>query len=116
MDPNSIAEHVDMDTLNMLKEIMEDGFSALLETYISDSEVRVNELRESLAAGDSETVRRSAHSLKGSSGNLGANQMAALCLHVEDSAKEERLDGLDVEVEKISSEYQAVKAIMQSLL
>jgi len=113
---NSIEEHVDMATLDMLKEVMEDGFVNLLETYINDSKVRLDDLQNALAAGDGEAVRRAAHSLKGSSGNLGANRMAALCLDVENRGKDDQLDGLDKLLVEIKQEYQQVTSIMQSFL
>ncbi len=109
-------QHVDMDTLNMLKDVMEDGFSTLLETYIDDSKIRIADLNTALSAGDADGVRRAAHSLKGSSGNLGANQMAALCLKVEEQGKEENLEGLDAALEAIETEYQQVADIMKSML
>ena len=108
--------HVDVDTLNMLKEIMEDGFSNLLETYLSDSKIRIEEIRKALAAGDSDTVRRAAHSLKGSSGNLGANALAAICLNIENRGKEENLEGLDVELANAEQEFQHVAIIMEEML
>ena len=110
------SNHIDVDTLNMLKDVMEDGFTTLLETYIDDSKIRIDDLSKALAAGDADGVRRAAHSLKGSSGNLGANQMAALCLTVETKGKEEKLDGLASELEKIQLEYQVVADIMRSML
>ena len=112
----STGQHVDMETLNMLKEVMEDGFVNSLETYINDSKVRIEELRSTLAAGDGDGVRRAAHSLKGSSGNLGATQMATLCLNVENCGKENQLAGLENDLAAIETEYQQVVEIMQSML
>jgi len=110
------TDHVDMDTLNMLKEIMEDGFKTLLETFVNDSHSRIEDLRAGLQAGDSDAVRRAAHSLKGSSGNLGANPLAALCLTVENRSKDGDLQGLEADLMAIENEYQKVAAIMQSMM
>lgn len=108
--------HVDMDTLNMLKEVMEDGFCTLLETYIDDSKVRIEEIKTALSGSDADSVRRAAHSLKGSSGNLGATNMAALCLQVEEKGREGNLDDLDAALVNIETEYLQVVEIMQSML
>lgn len=112
----STIDHVDMETLNMLKEVMEDGFVTLLETYITDSGARIDAMRAAIEAADSDAIRRAAHSLKGSSGNLGANQMAALCLNVENSSRDGKLDGLDLELIKIEEEYKQVSDIMKSMI
>jgi HPt (histidine-containing phosphotransfer) domain-containing protein len=108
--------HIDTDTLNMLKEVMEDGFENLLNTFISDSKGRIEDLRQAISVGDDDGVRRAAHSLKGSSGNLGANPLAALCLSVESRGKDGDLSGLETELEKIEQEYQQVAAIMKAML
>ena len=114
LPPNTA--HVDEETLNMLKEVMEDGFATLLETFIDDSKIRIVALRQAFGAGDAEEVRRAAHSLKGSSSNLGANQLVALCLHVENSGRDGNLDGLEEEIIKIEQEYQTVADIMKKMV
>ncbi len=108
--------HVDEETINMLKEVMEDDFNTLLETYISDSQVRIDELKTFLAAGDSDMVRRTAHSLKGSSGNLGATGLADMCLHVEAQSKDGDLSSLEEKLVEIEAEYREVEAVMKSYL
>jgi HPt (histidine-containing phosphotransfer) domain-containing protein len=110
------SSHVDTDTLNMLKDIMEDGFANLLQTFIDDSKLRIDELRQALNESNADGVRRAAHSLKGSSGNLGANSLAALCLTVESQSKDGDLNGLDAELKKIEQEYQQVVNVMTALL
>lgn len=110
------SQHIDVETLNMLKEIMEDGFANLLQTYIDDSKIRVEELKQAVSVGDADSIRRTAHSLKGSSSNLGVTQMTSLCLNVEHKGKDEQLAGLEKEVELIEAEYNTVADIMRSML
>ena len=52
------------------------------------------DMRAALAAGDAEDLRRAAHTLKGSSASLGANDLADACRDVETAARDGRLDGL----------------------
>ncbi|MEX1033582.1 MAG: Hpt domain-containing protein [Cellvibrionaceae bacterium] len=106
-------QHIDPATLDMLEEVLEDGFIGLLETFIDDSRVKIVSLKSGLADANADVVRRSAHSLKGSSSNLGANPMAELCQRVEQQAREENLEGLDDIVEQIEAEYQHVETIMK---
>lgn len=70
-----------------LRDILEDEFPVLISTYIHDSGLRVNDLRAAMTLGDADAVRKAAHSLKGSSANLGLVYLANLCRIVEDEAR-----------------------------
>ena len=61
--------HLDRDVLSALQEVMEDGYPELLDTFLADAEERLSLLRE---ADDADQVGAAAHSLKGSSSNMGA--------------------------------------------
>lgn len=110
-----MTESVDADTLSTLKEIMEDDFHGLIATYLDDSEMRIPQLRVQLAAADSEALRLTAHSLKGSSGNLGAVPLSELCFLVEQKAAQQQLDGLEETLDDIDEEYARVAAILSRL-
>lgn len=107
--------HIDTATIDMLQEILEDGFPGLLDTYIDDSSAKIRSLKGALSDADADLVRRNAHSLKGSSSNLGANPMAELCLRVEQRARDENLDGLDDIVAQIEAEHRTVVGIMEEI-
>ena len=111
-----MSEHVSIETLAMLKEVMEDSFNELIEMYITDSQNRIKSLSEACAANDSESVRREAHSLKGSSGNIGASIMAELTKQVEDKGREETLEGVDELIVQIEEEYKELKVILTDML
>ena len=44
--------HVDNHVLNALREVMEDEFALLLDTFLSDSDERLRLLRQAQAQGD----------------------------------------------------------------
>lgn len=83
-----MSERLDRDLLHELEILMEDGFVSLLEAYLRDSETRIFEAFEAWEAGDLERLRRSAHSLKGSSSNIGAQALAEYCSALEASARD----------------------------
>ncbi len=72
-------EHLDYDTLDTLKQVMEDDFSLLIDTFVQDSTSRISTLREIIQreamqnavmqSPEADLIRRAAHSLKGSSSN-----------------------------------------------
>jgi HPt (histidine-containing phosphotransfer) domain-containing protein len=55
----------------------------LLEAYRTDTAARLDKLRSAAAAGDLATVRAEAHSVKGSSRQVGAEALAAACQEIE---------------------------------
>jgi CheY-like chemotaxis protein/HPt (histidine-containing phosphotransfer) domain-containing protein len=87
----------------------------VVEAFFSDTPPRIESVKTSLAGGDSETLGRAAHSLKGSSGNFGAARLQALCADIERLGRDGQLAGLSPLVERLESEYQLVVARLAEL-
>jgi HPt (histidine-containing phosphotransfer) domain-containing protein len=51
--------------------------------FLDDSSSRLAALREAVEGGDAKSVERIAHTLKGSSGNMGAKRMAKICAELQ---------------------------------
>jgi HPt (histidine-containing phosphotransfer) domain-containing protein len=79
----------------------------LVAAYRTDGQSRLADMRAALKAGDSEGLRRAAHTLKGSSASLGANDLAEACREVEAAARGGRLDGLGAGVDTIDARFAA---------
>ncbi|WP_039913877.1 Hpt domain-containing protein [Cellvibrio mixtus] len=101
-------EHLDYETLNTLKQVMEDDFNLLIETFTQDSTERLKKLQELIQGNDADLIRRAAHSFKGSSSNIGAQQLSALCAALEKKALAGELENLTVDVARIEQEFQLV--------
>ena len=82
---------IDQDTLNALREIMEDEFSSLLDSYFENAPTLLEELKQAARAADLEVVIRAAHTLKSSSGNLGATLLSEIAGTIEILGKEGKL-------------------------
>lgn len=74
---------LDMELVGELKDIMAEGFVTLVDSYQRDSIQRLASMQDALLAEDRHQLRQLAHSLKGSSSNLGAVQVTALCIALE---------------------------------
>ena len=55
----------------------------IINLYLRDGEPRVIEIARAFGDEDADAMTRAAHALKGASGNLGADQVAALCKTIE---------------------------------
>jgi len=113
MDQN---EHIDHAIMNELQEIMEDDFSVLLETYLVDSQSKLDALDQAFILRDLDKIRDIAHGFKGSSLNMGAHVLAGFCASVEDLAKELDFDGAQKASSKIITEFEQVKVIIEQKL
>lgn len=82
--------HLDRERLDLMRELGEPGepdpVAELVEVFETQTRQLVAELQAGNASGDHDTVRKAAHSLKGSSGNLGALRLAELSRLLEHQA------------------------------
>ncbi len=77
----------------------------LLRQYATDHGEDIAQLREQLSSGDRESARLLAHTLKGSSGNLGATTVQVLAAKLEAAIR----DGRDiVEIEGLTSTLESI--------
>jgi len=104
--------HIDMSVLQELKGVMEDEFSLLINTYLSDAELRIDALKKAFKDKKAEAVCRTAHSFKGSSSNLGAVELVELLRKMEDCGREKKLDEAEGLLAEVQREYGYVKAAM----
>jgi histidine phosphotransfer protein HptB len=107
-----VAEiHLDPDVLTGLQEVMEGEYPKLLDTFLDDSQKRVEALRR--ARDDAKALGRIAHSFKGSSGNLGAVRLAELCQLLEDKSAKHVVADLAQLVDEIDHEFALVRPLYE---
>ncbi len=109
-------EHLDSETLNTLKQVMEDDFGLLIETFKQDSVDRLKKLHEVIQTSDADLIRRAAHSFKGSSSNIGALQLSVMCAALEKKAVAGNLEGLILDVHQIEQEFLLVQTQLDLFL
>lgn len=103
--------HMDEQVISSLREVMEGGVADLLDTFLSDSEERIDQLHNAQEARDLTLV---AHSFKGSSSNMGATRLALLCGQLEERAQKKQLADIKELVIEINDEYQMVRRLYRA--
>jgi len=87
---------LDTNILDELRSLQEHGGTDLLgelvELYLGDLPDRIDGIRAAVESKDSAALRREAHRLKGSSQQMGATRLAALCLELENLGRNNRVD------------------------
>ncbi len=112
MSDNSI----DLTALNELKTIMGDDFSELVTVFISDSQIQLDDLKAAIAASDAPAIRRNAHTIKGSSANLGIETLSSICKELELKAADNCIESAGDLLNSIINEYNTVKIELEKLI
>ncbi|USE36322.1 response regulator [Endozoicomonas sp. SCSIO W0465] len=82
---NQSKQHplIDQSIFNSLKELMEEEFPVLINSYLEDAPKLMADIQSSSKDANREVLVRAAHTLKSSSNNLGATQLAMIAADVE---------------------------------
>jgi CheY-like chemotaxis protein len=80
----------------------------LIDQYLAESTSRMATLKDAAKHGDAPALRRVTHSLRGSSGTVGAHRMAELCRDLETLARGTTLDGSLAMVTALEDEFERV--------
>ena len=111
---------LDPAVLERLRHLTEPGepdvLSEVLGLFLDEVPKRVERLRDAWRRGDAPGVQRLAHSLKGSSGNIGAGALYDVCRHIDERARTAELSGGDQLLESLAREYAAVEREIKRLL
>jgi signal transduction histidine kinase/CheY-like chemotaxis protein/HPt (histidine-containing phosphotransfer) domain-containing protein len=111
VDPRRLAD---------LREFMgEDGpatVASLVATYLEDAGRLVADAVAAIHAGDADGAMRSAHTLRGSSGAVGAVAVADVAGAVETMAKEGRLDAVGDLPDQLGRELERAERALAELL
>lgn len=111
-----MTDSVDASMINELKDLMEDEFSLLIETYITDSDQRLTDLEQAIDGKNAEQIRELAHAFKGSSSNLGAQPLADICFELENMGRDGQVDGAPEVLIRLKDEYTVVKSYFSDML
>jgi|GEM_PF-3924267 len=104
-----VSEQLNKVTLDNIRSLQRKGAPNILEKivslYFENSNKILLEFEQAVETRDAKKIRSAAHSLKSSSANLGAENLAELCKEIENSGKNNHLDDIDVQYEQLKQLY-----------
>lgn len=103
---------IDPDVQNALRELMQDDYALLIETFSRDSQKRLAQLRLSLQAQDWDDFRQTAHSFKGSCGNMGALALQQACEEAERAGIAADPEAARASYEKVQQSFERVVPLL----
>jgi HPt (histidine-containing phosphotransfer) domain-containing protein len=111
---------IDLDAIDNLRELNpEDGgafLKEIVDIYIEDTPKRITDLRTTLASADISAFTRAAHTIKGSSANVGAQILKGIAERLEFISKKEGLGGVAPLIADCETEFAQVKAELLKLV
>lgn len=82
----------------------EDLLRELVDIFLSQSRIQVEELKAALAMGDAESIWNQAHSLKGAAAGLGAEALSHRAAQLEKAGKEGNLTAVPALLQAVEAE------------
>ena len=112
IDRFSQLEPLDQEILDSLRLHARKGQPSLLEkvipVYLQSSPKLIEAIRAAISLDDASEMQKAAHSLKSSSGNLGAVVLADICKELEIAGRAGTTAGCDSFLHALEGEYERV--------
>ncbi len=88
----------------------------IVNIYLEDTPLRIKELEDSLAAKDAGKFTRAAHSVKGSSSNLGAVAVRNVAEKIEHDSRSKGFEGAESLIAQLKHDYARAEAELKKLI
>jgi HPt (histidine-containing phosphotransfer) domain-containing protein len=105
-----------LDAIRQLDDSSGSLLARVVQVYLDSSPQLIGRLRHGFDRDDLELLRHAAHTLKSSSANLGAAQLAELCKRIEFAARSGSLTPDTPRAEEIEAEFRRVQAALEAEL
>ncbi|HYD62949.1 MAG TPA: EAL domain-containing protein [Noviherbaspirillum sp.] len=105
---------LDHDAFDKLREILGPALQQTVAPFLEDTPGYLNQLEQAIQDGDADTARAMAHSIKGSSGNLGAATLAQLAKEAEELAIEHRVAEIQPMLGRLRQAFESVAVVLGS--
>jgi HPt (histidine-containing phosphotransfer) domain-containing protein len=114
-------EHViNLQALDHIRALSPANGDALLErvlnAFLTDTPAHLHTIRQAIAAGDAGQLRKSAHSLKSSAANVGADALARYSKELEQLGRNATTAGAAVLLADMDRSFQAARQALGAML
>jgi CheY-like chemotaxis protein len=87
----------------------------LIKDFYKDADRLLHQARQALEQGQTNRLRRAAHSLKSTSATLGAMALSAVARELEQSAREGRLEGAEGQIAQAEAELTRARTVLEAV-
>ncbi|MFQ5692329.1 MAG: Hpt domain-containing protein, partial [Nitrospinota bacterium] len=104
---------VDARALEDLRRAMGEEFGHIVGIFLDQGRERIEALRKAADRADAEALRRTAHTLKGSAGLIGAAAMASICRELQEMGSRGETAGAEALIERLADEFARVEGLLE---
>ncbi|MDH5764654.1 MAG: Hpt domain-containing protein [Gammaproteobacteria bacterium] len=114
---NNVSNNIylDNETTSMLIDALEEDFIDIIKEYMQNAEQHIVSLK-GMDVERSRDMIDVVHALKGSSGNVGAIYLSAICDKMESDLRLNKLSGIDEYVKDIDSTFRGTCELLEKLI
>jgi HPt (histidine-containing phosphotransfer) domain-containing protein len=107
---------LDQDIIEELREDMEDEFFELIEAFLDETPTWLASLDAAVRNTDAEQIFQAAHTLKSSSGYMGATVMQSLAAKLESCGRDGGVHDCEPSLQELHQEYEALRPRLETLV
>jgi diguanylate cyclase (GGDEF)-like protein len=104
---------LDGEALSELRESVGESFAHMIEVFLEDTPACVEEIEQAVADDDGSKLCATAHRIKGSVKNFGAERLAGIAKQLEDLARSGTMEGAAPLVSALLAEFERVKNALE---
>ena len=108
----SHADSIDTEALQIMREALGEDFDEIIELFLDQTPRLLGDLRKYLVAEDRQALWQTAHTLKGSSSNVGAARFSSMCYELEHLGKGCQPSATVELITKLEHEYSTVRSAL----
>ena len=90
-------------------------FADIVTLFVTTAESDIEKIKRGVLQNDALSVSEAAHSLKGSSGNLGFLEMSKIALTVEKQASDHNLSGFEDMTNSLMAHLNEIKTLLKQM-
>ena len=110
---------IDPEAISNLRALSPDDgdvfLKEILGIFLDDTPLRISELHASRTSGDAATFTRAAHSIKGSSSNVGAVELRTVAEQLEHKASQHGLEDVEALLAELEATFIRTQAELRKL-
>ncbi len=115
---DTIQNTIDRQAVDNLRELNPDDpnfLRELIDLFLQDIPQRVAEIEQAIASQDAALLTRAAHTIKGSSGNFGAGNLARVAQEMEHQGKSASFAAATTSLISLRAEFALVAEALRKL-
>lgn len=112
------SDDIDMSVLLGFEDAQGDGepdlIVELIDLYLEDVPLQLSAMKDFVLKADAVSLKRAAHNIKGSSANLGAKAVAALCEELEQTDLSDSLQQSKIIIDRLEQAFARVHTLFSA--